>query len=106
MINLPYQLVPALHSALHEAIQCAAKEGRHAGTARRGGSNKSKKIKTMSEQTTKFFQNFEDEFLEQEAEVTTRRKCVDKSSNTTVGMLLEHEKHEAALTNISAMINA
>ncbi|KAI9919003.1 hypothetical protein PsorP6_012040 [Peronosclerospora sorghi] len=89
MINLSYQLVPAIDSALHEAIEWAAKnedtQERRSNfqmdyflilatctekKSRRGGSNKSKKMKTTHEQTTKFFQNFEDEFLEQEAEVT------------------------------------
>ncbi|KAI9912229.1 hypothetical protein PsorP6_009849 [Peronosclerospora sorghi] len=131
MINLPYQLVPALHSALHKDIEWAAKnedteELRSSfqmdyflilatcteRKSRRGGSSKSKKMKTTYDETTKFFQNFEDEFLEQEAEVTfaietplTGRECVDKSCKTTVVMLLERERHKAAITNISAMIS-
>ncbi|KAI9919034.1 hypothetical protein PsorP6_011613 [Peronosclerospora sorghi] len=89
MVNLPYQLVSVLHSALHEAIEWAAKN-EHMQELRSslqmdyflilatctemkskgGGSNRSKKMKTTYKQITNFFQNFQDEFLEQEAEVT------------------------------------
>ncbi|OWZ18884.1 BCCIP family protein [Phytophthora megakarya] len=130
MVNLPYQLVPALHSALHEDIEWAieneeTEELRNSFkmdyflilatcTEEKSGSEakKGKKTKTTYEQTAKFFHNFEDEFLEQEAELTfsfdtplTERERVDKSSKTTVVMLLEREKHKAALASISAMIN-
>ncbi|GMF21457.1 unnamed protein product [Phytophthora fragariaefolia] len=130
MVNLPYQLVPALHSALHEDIEWAienedTEELRNSFkmdyflilatcTEEKSGSSskKGKKSKTTYEQTAKFFHNFEDEFLEQEAEISfsfdtplTERERVDKSSKTTVVMLLEREKHKAALTSISAMIN-
>ncbi|KAL4086642.1 hypothetical protein PRIC1_013704 [Phytophthora ramorum] len=132
MVNLPYQLVPALHSALHEDIEWAIEnedteelrnsfkmdyflilatctEEKSGGAS---GAKKGKKTKTAYEQTAKFFHNFEDEFLEQEAELSfsfdtplTERERVDKSSKTTVVMLLEREKHKAALASISAMIN-
>ncbi|KAE8894326.1 hypothetical protein PF005_g2643 [Phytophthora fragariae] len=131
MVNLPYQLVPALHSALHEDIEWAI-ENEDTEALRdsfkmdyflilatcteeksgSSGSKKGKKSKTTYEQTAKFFHNFEDEFLEQEAEISfsfdtplTERERVDKSSKTTVVMLLEREKHKAALASISAMIN-
>jgi protein BCP1 len=131
MVNLPYQLVPALHSALHEDIEWATQnedteELRDSFkmdyflllatcTEEKSGSSdskKGKKTKTAYEQTAKFFHNFEDEFLEQEAELTfafdtplSERERVDKSSKTTVVMLLEREKHKTALASISAMIN-
>ncbi|KAG7386402.1 hypothetical protein PHYPSEUDO_000331 [Phytophthora pseudosyringae] len=131
MVNLPYQLVPALHSALHEDIEWAIEnedtEALRSSfkmdyflilatcTEEKSGSSdakKGKKTKTAYEQTAKFFHNFEDEFLEHEAELTfsfdaplTEREQVDKSSKTTVVMLLEREKHKAALASISAMIN-
>ncbi|KAG6977675.1 hypothetical protein JG688_00000113 [Phytophthora aleatoria] len=131
MVNLPYQLVPALHSALHEDIEWAiqnedTEELRNSfemdyflilatcteEKSGSSGSKKGKKSKTTYEQTAKFFHNFEDEFLEQEAELSfsfdtplTERERVDKSSKTTVVMLLEREKHKAALASISAMIN-
>ncbi|KAI9993300.1 hypothetical protein PInf_015378 [Phytophthora infestans] len=131
MVNLPYQLVPALHSALHEDIEWAienedTEELRNSfkmdyflilatcteEKSGSSGSKKGKKSKTAYEQTAKLFHNFEDEFLEQEAELSfsfdaplTEREQVDKSSKTTVVMLLEREKHKAALASISAMIN-
>ncbi|KAG3120186.1 hypothetical protein PI124_g1043 [Phytophthora idaei] len=131
MVNLPYQLVPALHSALHEDIEWAiqnedTEELRNSfemdyflilatcteEKSGSSGSKKGKKSKTTYEQTAKFFHNFEDEFLEQEAELSfsfdtplTERERVDQSSKTTVVMLLECEKHKAALASISAMIN-
>ncbi|CAI5709472.1 unnamed protein product [Peronospora effusa] len=131
MVNLPYQLVPALHSALHEDIEWAienedTQELRNSfqmdyflilatcSEEKTGssGSTKSKKSKTTYEQTARFFHNFEDEFLEQEATLTfsfdtplTERERVDKSRKTTVVMLLEREKHKAALSSISDMIN-
>ncbi|ETL93924.1 hypothetical protein F442_08311 [Phytophthora nicotianae P10297] len=131
MVNLPYQLVPALHSALHEDIEWAiqnedTEELRNSfkmdyflilatcteEKSGSSGSKQGKKSKTAYEQTAKFFHNFEDEFLEQEAELSfsfdtplTERERVDKSSKTTVVMLLEREKHKAALASISAMIN-
>ncbi|KAG3206498.1 hypothetical protein PC128_g692 [Phytophthora cactorum] len=131
MVNLPYQLVPALHSALHEDIEWAiqnedTEELRNSfemdyflilstcteEKSGSSGSKKGKKSKTTYEQTAKFFHNFEDEFLEQEAELSfsfdtplTERERVDKSSKTTVVMLLERKKHKAALASISAMIN-
>ncbi|CAI5745978.1 unnamed protein product [Peronospora destructor] len=131
MVNLPYQLVPALHSALHEDIQWAI-ENEDTQKLRNSyqmdyflilatcseeksgscGSTKGKKSKTAYEQTARFFYNFEDEFLEQEAALTfsfdtplTERERVDKSRKTTVVMLLEREKHKSALSSISAMIN-
>ncbi|CAH0474968.1 unnamed protein product [Peronospora belbahrii] len=131
MVNLPYQLVPALHSALHEDIEWAienedTQELRNSFqmdyflilatcSEERGGSERStkgKKTKIAYEQTARFFHKFEDEFLEQEAELTfsfdtplTERECVDKSSKSTVVILLEREKHKAALASVSAIIN-
>ncbi|RLN59992.1 hypothetical protein BBJ28_00001362 [Nothophytophthora sp. Chile5] len=132
MVNLPYQLVPALHSALHEDIEWAitnedTEELRKSfqldyflvlatctveKSGGGDGSKKGKKTKTAYAQTAKFFHNFEDEFLEQEATLSfsfdtplSERERVDKSSKTTVVMLLEREKHKAALASISAMIN-
>uniref|UniRef100_M4BTF8 BCCIP family protein n=1 Tax=Hyaloperonospora arabidopsidis (strain Emoy2) TaxID=559515 RepID=M4BTF8_HYAAE len=131
MVNLPYQLVPALHLALHEDIEWAmenedTKELRDSfqmdyflilstcmeEKSGSSGSKKGKKTKTAYEQTARFFYNFEDEFLQQEAELTfsfdaplTERERVDQSSKTTVVMLVEREKHKAALASISAMIN-
>ncbi|CAI5725488.1 unnamed protein product [Hyaloperonospora brassicae] len=131
MVNLPYQLVPAVHLALHEDVEWAVKNEdtqelrdsflmdyflilstcmeEKSGSS---GPKKGKKTKTTYEQTAKFFHNFEDEFLQQEAELTfsfdaplTERERVDKSSKTTVVMLLTREKHKAALASISAMIN-
>lgn len=132
MVNLPYQLVPAIHSALHEDIEWAieneeTEELRNSakfdyflvlsscsveksGTA--NGKGKGKKAKTQYEQTAKFFHNFEDEFLEQEADVAFSfetpkgdRDTVDQTNKETVVMLIQRAKHKAALTNISAMIN-
>ncbi|RLN66608.1 hypothetical protein BBP00_00002108 [Phytophthora kernoviae] len=132
MVNLPYQLVPAVHSALHEDIEWAienedTEELRNSFkmdyflilatcTEEKSGGNdgakKGKKTKTTYDQTVKLFNNFEDEFLEQEADLSfsfdaplSERERVDKSSKTTVVMLLERAKHKAALTNIAAMIN-
>lgn len=132
MVNLPYQLVPAIHSALHEDIEWAI-ENEETPELRRsfqfdyflvlsscsveksgasGSKNKGKKAKTQYEQTAKFYHNFEDEFLEQEADVAfafdtpkSDRDVVDQSNKTTVVMLIQRAKHKAALANISAMIN-
>uniref|UniRef100_K3X197 Protein BCP1 n=1 Tax=Globisporangium ultimum (strain ATCC 200006 / CBS 805.95 / DAOM BR144) TaxID=431595 RepID=K3X197_GLOUD len=135
MVNLPYQLVPAIHSALHEDIEWAIENEETAelresfkfdyflilsscsmeksGSAGGSGKGKGKKAKTQYEQTAKFFHNFEDEFLEQEAEVVfvfetpkSDRDAVDQTNKTTVVMLIERSKHKAALTSISSMINA
>ncbi|GAB9464085.1 Bccip family protein [Globisporangium polare] len=133
MVNLPYQLVPAIHSALHEDIEWAieneeTEELRNSykfdyflvlsscsvekSGAASGGKGKGKKAKTQYKQTAKFFHNFEDEFLEQEADVAFSfetpkgdRETVDQTNKETVVMLIERAKHKAALTNISAMIN-
>ncbi|POM75032.1 BCCIP family protein, partial [Phytophthora palmivora] len=115
MVNLPYQLVPALHSALHEDIEWAI-ENEETEELRNSfkmdyflilatcteeksgssGSKKGKKTKMTYEQTAKFFHNFEDEFLEQEAELTfsfdtplIERERVDKSTKDAGVMLLE-----------------
>lgn len=132
MVNLPYQLVPAIHSALHEDIEWAVENEdtpelrasfqfdyllllATCTTEKSGasGGKKGKKAKTSYEQTAKFFHNFEDEFLEQEAELSFAfdtplgdRERVDKSAKTTVVMLIERSKHKAALAQIAAMINA
>ncbi|TDH68219.1 hypothetical protein CCR75_004489 [Bremia lactucae] len=130
MINLPYQLIPPLHSALHEDIEWAfenedTEELRDSfkldyflllatcteESSSNIGSKKGKKSKTAYEQM-KFFHNFEDEFFEQEAELSFSfnaslavHESVNKSSKTSVVMLIEREKHKAALASISAMIN-
>ncbi|CEG39421.1 Isoamyl acetate-hydrolyzing esterase and related enzymes [Plasmopara halstedii] len=132
MVNLPYQLVPALHSALHEDIEWAmnnedTEELRNsfkmdyflilAACTEEKNSNsvsrKDKKCKTTNEQVNKVYHKFEEEFFEQEAELSfsfevpsTDRERVGKSSKTTVVLLIERKKHKAALANISAMINA
>lgn len=134
MVNLPYQLVPAIHSALHEDIEWAieneeTEELRNSykfdyflvlsscsveksGAASGSGKGKGKKAKTQYEQIAKFYHNFEDEFLEQEADVAfsfetpkSDRDTVDQTNKETVVMLIQRAKHKAALTNISAMIN-
>jgi protein BCP1 len=131
MVNLPYQLVPAIHSALHEDIEWAIENEdtpelrasfqfdyflllASCAVEKSGSGGKgSKKTKTAYEQTAKFFHNFEDEFLEQEAELSFSfdtpvgdRESVDKSNKSTVVMLIERAKHKAALAQIAAMINA
>lgn len=132
MVNLPYQLVPAIHSALHEDIEWAI-ENEDTPELRAsfkfdyflllascsveksgsGGGKGSKKTKTAYEQTVKLFNNFEDEFLEQVAELSFSfdtpvgdRERVDKSGKSTVVMLIERSKHKEALSQIAAMINA
>lgn len=133
MVNLPYQLVPAIHSALHEDIEWAIANEETAelrksfefdyflvlascaveSSGSGSGKSKGKKTKTQYEQTVKLFHNFEDEFLEQEADVAfafetpkSDRDAVDSSNKTTVVLLIERAKHKAALATISAMINA
>ncbi|TMW56930.1 hypothetical protein Poli38472_002855 [Pythium oligandrum] len=131
MVNLPYQLVPPVHSALHEDIEWAISNEatpelrksfefdyfllissctmEKAGST--GGKGKGKKVKTDYSQTAKFFANFEDEFLEQDAEVTftfeTPRgeREQDQPNKHTVVMLIERSRHKAALGTIAAMIN-
>lgn len=135
MVNLPYQLVPAIHSALHEDIEwaieneetaelrrsfeldyflvlasCSVEKSGGASSGKKGGNKKAKT--TQYEQTAKFYHNFEDEFLEQEADVVfafdtpkSDRDTVDQSNKVTVVMLIQRAKHKAALANISAMIN-
>lgn len=131
MVNLPYQLVPALHSALHQDIEWAidnedTDELRHSFRMeyflilatcteeknRNSISKKGKKVKTVYEQSVKFFHNFEDEFFEQEAELVfafdvplSERERMEKSRKTTVVMLVEREKHKAALATIGATLN-
>lgn len=135
MVNLPYQLVPVLHSALHEDIEWAIEnedtpELRQsfdfeyflilatstvdlvASTPANGsGKSKAKGKKTKSE--TKFYQNFEDEFLEQEADVLfsfempkSDRDRSETAKKLTTVMLVKRVKHKAAVGNIAAMINA
>lgn len=133
MVNLPYQLVPAIHSALHEDIEWAI-ENEESEPLRKSfdveyflilssctvekagasfGKSKGKKTKTQYEQTAKFFSNFEDEFLEPEADVSFsfdtprgERERVDNAHRSTVVMLIKRSTHKAALASISAMINA
>lgn len=132
MVNLPYQLVPAIHSALHEDIEWAIENEESeplrksfdveyflilsSCTIEKAGaasSSKGKKSKTQYAQTAKFFSNFEDEFLEPEADVSFsfdtprgERERVDNASRSTVVMLIKRATHKAALTSIAAMINA
>ncbi|DAZ99349.1 TPA: hypothetical protein N0F65_005200 [Lagenidium giganteum] len=131
MINLPYQLVPALHSALHEDIEWAI-ENEETEELRKsfkfdyflilstctlemvsttsGSNGKGKGKKSKSEAT--FFQNFEDEFIKQDAELTftfemprSDRDRSETARKTTDVMLVPRSKHKAAVSNFAAMIN-
>lgn len=133
MVNLPYQLVPPLHSALHEDIEWAIEnEGTpelrasfkfdyflilssctmDKASTGAAPSGKGKKAKTDYAQTAKFFANFEDEFLEPEAELVClfetprgERERAENYNKHSVVMLIERARHKAALANIAAMIN-
>ena len=77
-----------------------------------GKASKAKKSKTAYDSSAKFYHNFEDEFLEQEAALhfsfdtpKSDRDRPDQTHKTTVAMLIERPRHKAALASISAMIN-
>ncbi|GLE02026.1 hypothetical protein PINS_up010864 [Pythium insidiosum] len=132
LVNLPYQLVPHVHSALHQDIEWAIEESAEGAdafqfdyflilsscTMEGAASSKPKgkkkaKTETFLAATAKMFSNFEDEFLEPEADVTFtfetprgERESASDVHKHTVVMLIERARHKAALGTISAMINA
>ncbi|KAJ0411278.1 hypothetical protein ATCC90586_004194 [Pythium insidiosum] len=131
LVNLPYQLVPHVHSALHQDIEWAVAESAEGAEAfqfdyflilssctMEGASSSKPKGKKKAKTeflaaTAKMFSNFEDEFLEAEADVTFtfetprgERESASDAHKHTVVMLIERSRHKAALGTISAMINA
>jgi protein BCP1 len=137
MVNTPYQLVPPLHSALHEDLEWAianeATEELRAGfqfdyflilascsvekAEPASKKAKGKKAKTAPVAGAKFYANFEDEFLEAEAEIAftfetprgdreRERERPGESQKLSVVLLIERARHKAALASIAAMINA
>ncbi|OQR98464.1 BCCIP family protein [Achlya hypogyna] len=130
MINLPYQLVPHLHSALQQDIDWgieneASQElkdsfkfdyflflaGVQVEKAKKAPAGKKAKASAYSDPAIKTYDNFEDEFLEQEADVAFSFPVENvlkegAGINTEISVfLIKRQKHNASLTSIAQMLN-
>nr|CCA14021.1 BCCIP family protein putative [Albugo laibachii Nc14] len=133
LFNLPYQLIPALHSALHQDIEWAisnSEQSRHKKfhfdyflvltTCSIEQVNVERKARTKADNhavQTKLYQKFEDEFLESQAQLmysfeTPREErdhlfgAPQAKTRITDVYLIQRQNHKDALENISAMIDA
>ncbi|CCI40003.1 unnamed protein product [Albugo candida] len=132
LYNLPYQLIPALHSALHEDIEWAITNSDQGGqnifdfdyflvltTCSLEEGKKKEKARTQIDKyaiRTKLYQKFEDEFLEPQAQLVysfeTPREERDHlfgaplaKTRITDVYLIHCQSHKVAIKSISAMIN-
>lgn len=126
MVNLPYQLVPVLHDALHEDIKWAVENeqtqelkdnyncttfitvSKTSCTVKTNG--KSKKTAKVDTSGTMYF-NFEDEFVQQHASLSFSfpkpAESVDEATNVQkdlVVMVISREEHQAVLSQFSNLV--
>ncbi|KDO31433.1 hypothetical protein SPRG_04048 [Saprolegnia parasitica CBS 223.65] len=131
MINLPYQLVPHMHDALQKDIDWAIENEATpelknsykfdyflmlAGVqvekqAKKAPAGKKAKAAAYTDPAIKTYDNFEDEFLEQEADVAfsfpvenVLKEGAGIQTEVSV-FLIKRQKHNASLASISEMLN-
>ena len=134
LVNMPYQLVPPLHNALHEDIEWALENEDNAelrsnfdfekfiiistcsvekAKKKPSGKKASKASSSDGYSTAKVFQNFEDEFLSQASEIsfTVDKPVRDADVATAVKkqsvvMVLSRKQHQLSLESFSALVQA
>ncbi|OQS07387.1 BCCIP family protein [Thraustotheca clavata] len=131
LINLPYQLVPHLHSALQQDIDWAIENEQNPGIkesykfeyflflagvqvekqTKKAPAGKKAKASAYTDPAIKTYDNFEDEFLEQEADIAftfpTKNELKEGAGiNTEISaFLIKRQKHNASLASIAQMLN-